>query len=176
MAWKTISSKTMIENEYVAVKSDCVELEDGLRIDDFYTVRISDAASICALTEDKNILLKKEYRYACNEEMIELPAGQFEKGEEPLEVAKRELLEETGYVANSTTYLGCIYPTCGYSNEKIHIYLAKDLIKKERHLDDDEVIDLYFFSLDEIKKMILKGEIKDAKTICAIQYLNLINP
>ena len=81
MSWKTISSEKLVDDFHVSVRKDCVQLPDGAVIDDFYTVEIPDAAMICAITPEGDVLLKKEYRYACQEDVIECPAGMFNAGE-----------------------------------------------------------------------------------------------
>ena len=113
-------------------------------------------------------VFEKQYRYAFNEEIIEIPAGKLEEGEVPLPAAERELLEETGYRPLEMIFLGDMYPTVGYSNEVIHLYYCEKAIKEERHLDNDEVIDLFLLSLEEIEKLISENAIKDSKTIAAI--------
>ena len=113
-------------------------------------------------------VFEKQYRYAFNEEIIEIPAGKLEEGEIPLPAAERELLEETGYRPLEMIYLGDMYPTVGYSNEVIHLYYCEKAIKEERHLDNDEMIDLFLLSMEEIEKMIASNMIKDSKTIAAI--------
>jgi len=120
--------------------------------------------------QNNKVCLIKQFRYAYEEEMLEIPAGKIEKNEDPLTTGLRELEEETGYVAKKATYLGGIYPSCGYTNEIIHLYLVTEATKKEVHFDEDENIDTYFFSLEEVLEMVKKGIIKDAKTICALQY------
>lgn len=127
------------------------------------------------LIKDNKVLIEHQYRYAYQEEIIEIPAGKLEKGEVPSEAAKRELEEETGYKPLNIFPLGKIYPTCGYSNEIIHIFLSTDYIETSRHLDDDEFLDYEFISLDEFKKKISSGEIKDAKSIAAYTYYSLLN-
>ena len=160
-AWKTVESRTVFDSKYVTVKCDEVELDDGVRIPNFFTVRIPDAATICAITEDGRILLKREYRYACREELIELPAGQFELGEEPLEVAKRELLEETGYVSNQWTYLGATRESTSKLTNTMHLFLAKDCKRiAEQHLDRTEHLEAWSVSLDEAVEMVMRNEIK----------------
>ncbi len=130
-------------------------------------------AAILAINEDKKIFLVKQFRYAYNELLYEIPAGKLEKDEDPYDAAMRELEEETGNRADNLEYLGVIYPSCGYTSEKIHLYLATKFVKTHTNFDKDENIETYLFSLDEVKKMILNGEIKDAKTICAINYYML---
>ena len=113
-------------------------------------------------------IIEKQFRYALGKEIYELPAGKLEKGEEPLEAAKRECLEETGYRPLEMIHLGDSYPTGGYSSEVIHLYYCPKAVKEARHLDSDENIELIYLSLEEIEKMIAENTIKDSKTVSAI--------
>lgn len=113
-------------------------------------------------------VLEKQYRYAFNDEIIEIPAGKLEEGEIPLPAAEREMLEETGYRPLEMIYLGDMYPTVGYSKEVIHLYYCDKAVKEERHLDNDECIDLFTLSLDEIDQLIIENKIKDSKTLAAL--------
>lgn len=117
---------------------------------------------------DDKFIFEKQYRYAMNEEIIEMPAGKLEEGEIPLEAAKRELLEETGYRPLEMIHLGDSFPTPGYSTEVIHLYYCPKAIKEERHLDNDECIDLIYLTLEEIEEMIAQGKIKDSKSVASI--------
>ena len=165
---KTLSSTTIYKGKILSLRKDEVLCPNGNKS---YREIVDHhgGAGILAFIDNKVILIK-QYRYAYDEILYEIPAGKLEKDEDPLNAAQRELLEETGYYSSNIKHLGDIYPTCGYSNEIIHIYLAKDLKKQERHLDDDEFIDVYYFDIEEVKSLIKEGKIKDAKTICAIQY------
>lgn len=129
MQWKTLLSDEVFTSPFVTVHRDKVELPDGVQIDDFYTVTVSDAAMIVALTEDNSVLLKSEYRHSCGEELIECPAGTFDKDEtDPLQVAKRELLEETGYMSEKWTYFGATRESTSKLTNMMHIFLAKECI------------------------------------------------
>ena len=119
-------------------------------------------------TVDNKFIFEKQYRYALNEEIIEMPAGKLEEGEIPLEAAKRELLEETGYRPLEMIHLGDSYPTPGYSTEVIHLYYCPKAVKEERHLDNDECIELIYLTLEEVETMIAEGKIKDSKSVAAI--------
>lgn len=129
---------------------------------------------VCILAEvDGKIVFEKQYRYAYGEEVWELPAGKLEEGENSYDAGIRELEEEVGLRAESLIDMGEMYPSCGYTDEKIHLYIAHNVTKVPRHLDEDENIDVYYFSIDEVKEMIMKGQIKDAKTISLVfKYLN----
>ncbi len=160
MKWKTLNTETILKTDFVTVKKDKVELPDGAVIEDFYTVGIQDASMIAALTKDGDIILKKEYRYACGCDVIECPAGMFEPGEEPLEVAKRELLEETGYTSDNWTYLGPTLESTSKLTNKMHLFLAKDCIKVgNQHLDQYERINLIKIPLNTAVDMVMSGEI-----------------
>lgn len=119
------------------------------------------------LTNDKLIILR-QYRPVIDKYMYELPAGTLKKGEKPLLCARREIVEETGYLAGKLTYLGYIYPVPGYSTEKIIIYKAESLKKTERAAEEDEVIETQVATKAEIKRLFNAGKIIDAKTISAL--------
>lgn len=116
---------------------------------------------IVALIEDNSVLLKSEYRYSCGEDLIECPAGTFDKDEiDPLIVAKRELLEETGYISENWTYLGATRESTSKMTNTMHIFLAKDCVKvSEQHLDNTEHLDLIILPLEKAVDMVMKNEI-----------------
>ena len=104
--WKTIKSEPLVDSRWVKVRKDSVDLPNGQHIDDFYAISLNDVAAIVALDDAGNIVLKKEYRYCLDRDLIEVPAGSFERGGDGLAVAKRELLEETGYASDDWQYIG----------------------------------------------------------------------
>ncbi len=136
-------------------------------------VKHNGGAAVLCLNDKEEVLLIKQFRYAYDEVIYEIPAGKLELNENPYDAALRELEEETGNKASELKKLGEIYPTCGYSNEIIYIYLALNCKKTNTHFDDDEIIESKFIPLNEVKEMIKNGIIKDAKTICAINYYEL---
>ena len=121
-----------------------------------------DAAAIVAVTEDMKIVLKREYKHATGEVLIEVPAGMFEPKEtDGLEVAKRELLEETGYVASSWTYFGDTVESSSKLTNRMHIYLAQDCKKvSEQKLDATEELDVLVIDMKEAIEMVMRNEIK----------------
>ena len=119
--------------------------------------------------EDGKILLVRQYRYAFEESLYEIPAGKLEKGEDPLLAAARELEEEGGVRAKELQLLYVSYPTPGYTNEKIYIYRAFGGEKVAAHLDEDEFLDAEYIPEEKVKDMLKNGEIRDAKTIIALQ-------
>lgn len=169
MSWKTIKSETLLQSGYVTVKKDRVQLPDGAVIDDFYTVKIQDAALIVALTEDNNILLKKEYRYACKCDVIECPAGMIEEGEDPRATAERELFEETGYMSGNWTYLGPTWESTSKLTNTMHLLLAQNCRKVGmQHLDRNEHVDVICVPLRTAVEMVMSEEINANSSAHAI--------
>ena len=158
--WKTIGTETLVSNYHATVKKNKVQLPDGAVIEDFYTLTIPDASMIAAVTADGEILLKSEYRYSCEEDVIECPAGMIDEGESPLEAAKRELLEETGYSSEDWTYLGPTWESTSKLTNRMHLFLAKNAVKTaSQHLDENENLDVIKGSLEDAVNMVMKGEI-----------------
>ena len=163
---KKLSSELVYDGRVIKVSKDevmCPNGQESLR----EIVHHRGGVGILFKVDDK-FIFEKQYRYALGEEIIEMPAGKLEEGEIPLEAAKRELLEETGYRPLEMVHLGDSYPTPGYSSEIIHLYYCPKAVKEERHLDKDEDIELIYLTLEEIEQMIADGKIKDSKTVAAI--------
>ncbi len=125
------------------------------------------ATAILAVTDQKEVLLVRQYRYAIERPLLELPAGKIDPGEEADACAARELTEETGYRAGNLVRIGKTYTTPGFCNETIYLYLADHLIPAEQHLDPDEYLDVLPIPLNEMRERICRGEIEDAKTLAA---------
>ena len=132
------------------------------------------AVGIVALKENGDIVMVKQYRKAVEQVLLELPAGKLEQGENPLDCAARELTEETGYTAGDLRYLVSFYTSPGFSNEVMHMFLATDLKEGKNDPDDDEMVETVEISRDRAIDMILKGEIKDGKTIAGILLLGIV--
>ena len=176
MSWKTIETENLLNTDLVSVNRNKVQLPDGAVIEDFYTVGIQDAAMVAALTPEGDILLKREFRYACGCDVTECPAGMFEKGEEPLDVAKRELLEETGYVSDNWTYLGPTYESTSKLTNTMHLFLAKNCVKQsEQHLDQFERISVLKVPLEQAVDMVMTGEINANSTAHLILKVARLN-
>jgi len=131
-------------------------------------IRHPGAAAIVPLTARGSVLLIRQYRYAIDAHIWEIPAGTMESGESPLACARRELVEEIGMSARSWHKLGAIAPLPAYSDETIHLYRAEDLRPAEQHLDPDEIIEIHEFRFAETLEMIRAGRIRDAKTISGL--------
>lgn len=164
---KTLKSQSIYQGKVINVRKDEVLCPNGLT-SLREIVSHHGGVGILVKVNDK-FIIERQYRYAFDEELYELPAGKLEPEEDnPLEAAKREMLEETGYRPLEMIHLGDMYPTCGYSNEVIHLYYSDKHIKEERHLDNDEFIDLLYLSLEEIEKLIEQGKIKDSKILAVL--------
>ncbi|MCR4792335.1 MAG: NUDIX hydrolase [Lachnospiraceae bacterium] len=128
------------------------------------------AVAVVAVREDGKLLMVRQYRNPLDRYTLEIPAGKLDtRDEDPKSAALRELSEETGFVCDDIEYLTTIYTTVAFCNEKIGLYLAKDLKDRHpQHLDEDEYIDLEAYTLDELRQMIYEGRIQDSKTIVGI--------
>ena len=125
-------------------------------------------AAILPVDNDGNVYLVRQFRCAFDKEMLEMPAGKLEKGEDPFFAAIRELEEETGFKSDSVVSLGEYWPTVGYCTEIVYLYLAKMLTKGETNLDSDEFISVVKLPFDKVYEMCMNGEIKDGKTQLAV--------
>lgn len=126
------------------------------------------AAAIVPIIQERKVVLVRQFRYAIATDLLEVPAGTMERGEQPEECAVRELEEETGYGCKEIEKIMEFFPVPGYSTEKIHVYLAKGLVKSETHTEEDEEINLEILSLENALGKVRSGEIRDAKSICAL--------
>ena len=164
---KTLTSKVVYEGKVINVEKDDVEIATGqksLR----EVVRHSGGVVVVAQKDEETILLVKQFRYPIKQTSLELPAGKLEYGEDPDLASKRELEEETGYIAKTWKSLGYIYPTPGFCDEKLYLYYATDLSFVGQNLDDGEILEYYEYKLNDVFNMIKNGEINDSKTICAL--------
>lgn len=134
-------------------------------------VHHNGGACVLAMNGDGKIALIRQYRYAVSAELIELPAGKLEPGEQPLEAAKRELAEEAGVSADVWRDFGSVIPTCGYSSEVIYIFLATGLHNVGQHLEGDEDLTLFWMPLEQAAQMVMDGSITDSKTVSGISRL-----
>lgn len=164
---KTLSEKEVFNGRIIRVCHDEVLLENGqkaLR----EVVYHNGGVCVLPLCENGDVLFVKQFRYPYKEEVLELPAGKLEKGEEPLESGKRELLEEVGARAESFTSLGKLYPSPGYCGEIISMFLAEELSFENQNLDEDEFLDVVKIPLDKAVEMVMENKIPDSKTQTAI--------
>ncbi|MEH7954394.1 NUDIX hydrolase [Staphylococcus pseudintermedius] len=169
---KTISKESIYKGKIIEVEKHKVSLPNN---ETAYreVVKHNGAVAICALTPDQQVILVKQYRKALEQELLEIPAGKLEPGEDRESAAMRELEEETGYKAKKLTLIGEVYGTPGFSNEKISVYFADNLVEGKVKLDEDEFVEKVLYSLDDVKKAVEARTIEDAKTFIAFQHLLL---
>ena len=163
-----VSREEIYGGKVLRVVRDDVVLPDGRAATREFCIHIG-AVAVLPLLPDGRVIMERQYRYAHSRVFLEIPAGKLDFSDEPpLSAAKRELLEESGAVADSYTFLGELDTTPAITNERIYLYLARGISMGERSLDEDEFIDLEFIHIDELYEMVMRGEIKDAKTQIAV--------
>ncbi len=165
-----IGRKLVYKGVIIDLYEDQMKLPDG-RQEKYDFIKHKGAAAVVPVMDDGRILMVHQYRNAIDCYTVEIPAGGLNDIAEPtLDAAHRELEEETGYYADKSDLepLISLYTTVAFCNEKIDIYVAKNLRKTAQHLDDDEYIDVEAFSIDELTKMVFENQITDSKTIAAL--------
>jgi ADP-ribose diphosphatase len=162
-----VSSEVVYAGSFLEVRRDVVRLPDGAQAVRDY-IRHPGAVAIVALTDEGAVILERQHRYALRRDFVEIPAGKMEAGEEHLDTAKRELLEETGYSAAQWERLGLIHNAIGYSDEGIELWLATGLQKREAKLDEGEFLDVFTLPFEEALAMAADGSISDVKTIIGL--------
>lgn len=164
---KTVGSELIFDGKIITVKKDRAELENGEVVNRELVVH-PGGVCIVPITENGEILMVKQFRYPFQTVLTEIPAGKLEFGEDHREAGLRELREEVGASCEKFEYLGVCYPSVAYLTEKIHMYLATGLSFDKQDLDEDEFLDVVKIKMEDAVDMIMKGEIEDAKTQCAI--------
>ena len=162
-----VTHKTVHTGRIVNLRSDTVRLQNG-KLAGREVVEHNGGVVICAVTDSGGIIAVRQYRYPVSEELLELPAGKLERGEDPLECAKRELSEETGCTAKTWVDLGKIYPSPGFCEETLYIFLATELTQGEAHPDEDEFLSVTTVSFSDFWEMIMSNSLPDAKTIVGV--------
>ncbi|HBJ18513.1 MAG TPA: ADP-ribose pyrophosphatase [Clostridiales bacterium] len=163
-----LSRREIFDGKVLHVVEDTVRLPNGETATREICLHVG-AVCILPLLSDGQVLMERQFRYAHGRVFFEIPAGKLNfAGEDPLEAAKRELREETGAVAGKYTYLGGLDTSPALVSEKISMYLAEDLTFGERSLDDDEFLEVERVPLETLFEMVMRGEIRDAKTQVAV--------
>lgn len=165
--YQTVSSETKYKGEVVSLKVDQVRFPDG-------TVHLREVVShpgavgVVPLTKESQVILIRQHRYPVGKELLEIPAGLPEKGEDPKQTVLRELKEETGCRPTELVKLSEFYLTPGYSDEYFYLFLALEVEEGERELEADEVIALEKMTFNKAMELVRKGTIVDAKTIMGL--------
>ncbi|RAV00939.1 NUDIX domain-containing protein [Paenibacillus sp. YN15] len=162
----TLSTEPIFNGRIISLQVDTVRLPNG-ETATREIVKHPGAVAVIALVEDK-MLVVEQYRKPFEKNLVEIPAGKLDHGEEPLAAAIRELEEETGYAAGEIRLIHSFYTSPGFANEIIHLFVAEKLTRGEAHLDEDEFLDCNAITLEEAERYIAEGRIGDAKTIMAV--------
>ncbi len=166
-----LQSEQKYQGKIINLRLDQVALEDGSQA---LREIVEHPGGVCVIGMDDRgrIPMVRQYRAPFQTTLLEVPAGKLNPGEDPFECGKREFLEETGYEAEEYIYFGEMYPSVGFLTEVLRIYFAKGLVEKSQNLDEDEFLNVEYYTLDELMQKVMQNEIKDAKTIVAILRLH----
>ncbi|AWC33684.1 MULTISPECIES: NUDIX hydrolase [Bacillus cereus group] len=174
LAERTVATEPIFDGKVIKVRVDEVVLPNG-EMSKREIVNHPGAVAIIAITDEGKIVLVEQYRKALEKEIVEIPAGKLEPGEKPEVTAVRELEEETGYVCEKMEFVTSFYTSPGFADEILYVYKATRLKRKEDKaaLDEDEFVELMEVSLEEAISLMKSQRIHDAKTMFAVQYLQL---
>ena len=164
---KTVRKNYIYRGKIINVRCDDAELPNGRPCRREIVEHPGGACVLCV--KDGKVALVKQFRYAYGEAIYEIPAGKLNEGEDPMLAAERELGEETGMIADELVLRFVLYPTPGYTNEKIFIYEALGVREGKQHLDEGEFLNVEFVPIEVALEMVESGAICDAKTIVALQ-------
>ena len=164
---KEISRKTLFHGRIVNVREDVAEIHCGSHVLR-EVVEHSGGVSVVPVDSDGSFWCVRQFRYPFMKELLEFPAGRLEPGEDPLVCAVRELKEETGLSAGQMVYLGPMYPSPGFCNEILHLYLATELTQGEASPDEYEFLSVERISEKKLLAMVMENEIPDAKTVVGL--------
>ncbi len=164
---KTLASEQVFDGRLLKVYRDKVELTNGDTSSREF-IHHPGGAAVVALDSEGNVYLERQFRYPYHKVVTEIPAGKLEPGEDPFDAIRRELREEIGATAGRWDALGCIMPSVGYTDEMLHLYLARDLTFGDRHLDQDEFLEPFKMPFGEALAQAADGRINDGKTVAAL--------
>lgn len=163
MRWETLDSEYVIRRPWLTARRDKVLLPTGAVNDEYYVLEYPDWVNVIAITTDGMFVFVRQYRHGIGETSLEISAGVMEDGEQPLDAAKRELEEETGYEGGRWTELMTLSQNPGTCNNLTHCFVAEGVESTGiRHLDDTEDIDVCLFTKDEVRGMLERNEIRQA--------------
>jgi len=164
---KTLSSQLIYEGRAVKLRVDTVEMPGG-RKTTREIVEHGECVAVVPIDAEGNVILVSQFRKAIEKELLEIPAGGVESGEDPVATVRRELREEIGYLPRKVDRLGGFYSTPGFCTEYLHLYLATDLVPSQLYAEDTENISLVRVPVSQILSLITSGQICDAKSIAGL--------
>jgi 8-oxo-dGTP pyrophosphatase MutT (NUDIX family) len=170
--WKLLDKKNVFDSKWLSIEDRSYELPDGKIVEGYYHLNRPDYVLILAVDKDKRIVVEKQYRRGVDDFVYELPAGWINKEETPLDAAKRELLEETGFIGIGNKVFE-IYPQPGFCSMKAYVVILKIQDRKvEEKLEEDEALSYGLVDVDKIKKMIADNKIKDMGFLSAFNFID----
>lgn len=172
MKWDILESKHLVNNKFIKIREDKCRRPDGVIVENYYSIEKPDVVIVAALTEENQLILIEQYRHPVKSVDLELPAGYVEANESLQDAAARELLEETGYRADSLTELSNAYASAGNMTNTVHLFLGKNAKKiKDQNLDPSEDINVKIMSWDEAQKALKECKIKDLGSVFGMLIL-----
>lgn len=165
-----VGTELVYEGGFLKVRRDHARLPNG-EVHTREYLNHPGAVAVLALLDNGSLIMERQFRYAPRREFIELPAGKIDLHEDILSTAQRELLEETGYVAQEWLHLTTAWPCIGYADERIEYFLARGLCHQGRQLDEGELLEVFELSLPEAIDWVRQGKINDSKTIVGLFWL-----
>lgn len=169
-----VSSRNVFDGELLHVYQDQARMPDGkVKVREYITH--PGAVVIIPLLDNGELVLERQHRYPLHRDFFELPAGKIDQDEEPLSCAKRELLEETGYIAHNWRYLATLHPCIGYSDEKLIYYLATGLTLREANLDEGEHLEVFTLPLKTALEWVKAGKITDNKSVSGLFWAEKVS-
>jgi ADP-ribose pyrophosphatase len=169
---KTLESTTIFEGKILCVQRDTALLPNG-RTAVREVCRHPGGVAVLPMKEDGTVCLVRQYRYPFHQQLLELPAGKLDQGEDHYPAAVRELSEETGLQAGELIYLGKLYASPGFCDEVLHMYLGRQLKQDKSHPDEDEFLDVVTMPFGELVEQVMSGQICDAKTVATVLKVKL---
>lgn len=161
--WKVLKSEYLFRRPWLTVRRDCVELPDGRQNPEFYVLEYPDCVNVIAITEDGKFVMERQYRHGLGKTCFEIPAGVIEEGEDPLDAAKRELMEETGYGEGKWRKIMTISGNSSTTDNLSHCYVAEGVRKiSGQHLDSTEDLEIVLLDTAQVKDLMVNDQIKQA--------------
>ena len=170
---RTLESQLAFEGTFLRLYLDRVRSADG-HVGTREYIRHPGAVMIIPLLPDGSVVLERQFRYPLKRTVIEFPAGKIDTGESPLQCAQRELLEETGYRASKWSYFGGLHNAIAYSDEKIEMFLAEDLVHEGASLDAGETLEVFTERWQQLSQWVHDGTVTDAKTMLGVMWLEKV--